>query len=217
MPSPSNAMDITRLRDETPGCAIVNHLNNAGSSLPTRRTLDATLDHLRLEAEIGGYEAADQAQERIEAFYPSAARLIGARPDEIAFIENTMDLATGTVMAKARMTNAAERLWPGAFVPARIVLGIDANAVTMPASALQIGQAGAFVYVVREGRAVVVPIKVARTVGEEVVVASGLNGGENVVPRGQLRLAEGLAVNVDAPRPPGGKPSAGKQPTEAKN
>ncbi len=69
-------MDITRLRDETPGCAIVNHLNNAGSSLPTRRTLDATLDHLRLEAEIGGYEAADQAQERIEAFYPSAARLI---------------------------------------------------------------------------------------------------------------------------------------------
>jgi hypothetical protein len=96
---------------------------------------------------------------------------------EIAFIENTMDLATGTVTAKARMTNAAERLWPGAFVPARIVLGIDANAVTMPTSALQIGQAGPFVYVVREGRAVVVPIKVARTVGEEVVVASGLNGG----------------------------------------
>nr|WP_231712342.1 aminotransferase class V-fold PLP-dependent enzyme [Vineibacter terrae] len=81
-------MDITRLRDETPGCAVVNHLNNAGSSLPTRRTLDATLDHLRLEAEIGGYEAADQAHERIEAFYPSTARLIGARPDEIAFIEN---------------------------------------------------------------------------------------------------------------------------------
>ncbi|MBM3622020.1 MAG: efflux RND transporter periplasmic adaptor subunit [Alphaproteobacteria bacterium] len=137
---------------------------------------------------------------------------------EIAFIENTMDLATGTVTAKARMTNAAERLWPGAFVPARIVLGVDANAVTMPASALQIGQAGPFVFVVREGRAVVVPIKVARTIGEEVVVASGLNGGEQVVTSGQLRLADGVPVSISAPRPPGaGKPAAGKPPAEAKN
>jgi multidrug efflux system membrane fusion protein len=137
---------------------------------------------------------------------------------EIAFIENTMDLATGTVTAKARMTNDAERLWPGAFVPARIALGVDANAVTMPTAALQIGQAGAFVYVVRDNRAVVVPIKVARTIGEEVVVASGLNGGERVVTSGQLRLADGVAVTVSAPRPPGAaKPGAGKPPAEAKN
>jgi selenocysteine lyase/cysteine desulfurase len=81
-------MDVDRLRAETPGCARVVHLNSAGSSLPTQRTLDATVDHLRLEAEIGGYEAADRERTRIEAFYPSVARLIGARPDEIAFIEN---------------------------------------------------------------------------------------------------------------------------------
>jgi multidrug efflux system membrane fusion protein len=136
---------------------------------------------------------------------------------EIAFIENTMDLATGTVMAKARMTNAAERLWPGAYVPARIVLGVDPNAVTMPASALQIGQSGPYVFVVREGRAVIVPLKVARTIGEEVVVASGLNGGEQVITSGQLRLADGVAVTVDKPRPPAGKPGVGKPPSEAKN
>lgn len=137
---------------------------------------------------------------------------------EIAFIENAMDLATGTVTAKASMTNTAERLWPGAFVPARIVLGVDANAVTMPASALQIGQAGPFVFVVRGNRAVVVPIKVARTIGEEVVVASGLNGGEQVVTSGQLRLADGVAVSIITPRPPGsGKPASGKQPAEARN
>lgn len=134
---------------------------------------------------------------------------------EIAFIENTMDVATGTVTAKARMTNAAEALWPGAFVPARIVLGVEANAVTLPSSAVQIGQAGPFVYVVRDGRAVVVPIKTARTVNEEVVVASGLNGGETVVTSGQLRLADGVAVSVGPPRPPG-RP-AGKPPAEAKN
>ncbi len=137
---------------------------------------------------------------------------------EIAFLENTMDLATGTVMAKARMANAAERLWPGAFIPAKIILGIDPNAVTMPASALQIGQAGPFVFVVRDNRAVIVPIKVARTIGEEVVVASGLNGGERVVTSGQLRLADGVAITISTPKPAdAGKGQPRKPPAEAKN
>ena len=81
-------LDIAQIRAETPGCAHVLHLNAAGSALPSRRTLDATLDHLRLEAEIGGYEAAAQAHEALEGFYPTVASLIGAAPDEIAFIEN---------------------------------------------------------------------------------------------------------------------------------
>ena len=82
------SLDVERIRAETPGCAHVLHLNAAGSSLPSRRTLDATLDHLRLEAEIGGYEAADRARPMLDGFYPSIATLIGAEPGEIAYVEN---------------------------------------------------------------------------------------------------------------------------------
>ncbi|MBM3648065.1 MAG: aminotransferase class V-fold PLP-dependent enzyme [Alphaproteobacteria bacterium] len=81
-------LDLARLRAETPGCANVLHLNAAGSALPSQRTLDATLGHLRLEAEIGGYEAADRAHADLEGFYPSVAKLIGAAADEIGFVEN---------------------------------------------------------------------------------------------------------------------------------
>jgi len=83
------AEEVARVRAETPGCARVAHFNNAGASLPPQAVLDAHLAHLRREAEIGGYEAQDEAQARIEAVYASVARLIGAAgSDEIALVEN---------------------------------------------------------------------------------------------------------------------------------
>ncbi|MGO1075495.1 aminotransferase class V-fold PLP-dependent enzyme [Inquilinus sp. CA228] len=81
-------LDLDRLRADTPGCARVLHLDNAGSALPPRPVLDAMLDHLRREAEIGGYAAAAEAEPRLEAAYVSIARLIGAHPAEIAMMEN---------------------------------------------------------------------------------------------------------------------------------
>ncbi|MEU4822420.1 aminotransferase class V-fold PLP-dependent enzyme [Actinomadura citrea] len=81
-------MDIDKVRSDTPGCARVAHLNNAGAALPPRPVIDAVTGHFELESLIGGYEAAEQNEAPIAHFYDAVARLLGARPDEIAFVEN---------------------------------------------------------------------------------------------------------------------------------
>src|SRR5262245_39510596 len=81
-------MDIERLRAETPGCANVIHLNNAGASLMPHSVLDAVLGHIRREGEIGGYEAYAEAVERLGAVYDSVAALLNAERDEIALMDN---------------------------------------------------------------------------------------------------------------------------------
>lgn len=82
-------IDVSRARAETPGCAHVIHLNNAGAALMPQSVLDATIGHLQLEARIGGYEAARAQEEAIERVYDDIARLIGAHRDEIALFENS--------------------------------------------------------------------------------------------------------------------------------
>lgn len=81
-------LDVAALRRQTPGCAHVTHFNNAGAALMPRPVLDAVIDHLRLESEIGGYEAQARERERIEGVYASAAALIHAAPEEIAIAES---------------------------------------------------------------------------------------------------------------------------------
>lgn len=84
----SAGIDLERVRADTPGCAKVAHLNNAGSALPPDQVVDAVVSFLRREAEIGGYEAKAEAQAELEASYDSVARLINADRSEIAMIEN---------------------------------------------------------------------------------------------------------------------------------
>ena len=81
-------MDVEALRAATPGCAHRLHLNNAGAALLAQPTLDAMTAHLRLEAEIGGYEAATAAQDAIGATYAGIAGLLGGRADEVALFDN---------------------------------------------------------------------------------------------------------------------------------
>jgi len=125
----------------------------------------------------------------------------------VAFIENTVDPMTGTVMAKARIGNANEGLWPGQFVRAEVVLGIEPEALSVLAPAVQLGPQGPYVFVIKDGNvAEVRPISIKRTQSGESVVGTGLKPGEQVVTDGQLRLVNGAAVTVkpaqnEAPKP----------------
>jgi cysteine desulfurase / selenocysteine lyase len=82
------SLDVARARQETPGSAHVLHFNNAGAALMPQPVLEATRDYLDLEAQIGGYEAADREEAALERVYGAAAQMLGCDPDEIAFIEN---------------------------------------------------------------------------------------------------------------------------------
>jgi len=80
----TRTIDVEAERAGTPGCATVRHLNNAGAALPGAATLATMIDHLHLESERGGYEAAASVADRLGAVRHSAARLLGAGPDEVA-------------------------------------------------------------------------------------------------------------------------------------
>jgi selenocysteine lyase/cysteine desulfurase len=82
------AIDLARARAETPACERILHFNNAGASLMPAPVLAAVKTHLDREAEIGGYEAADEAADRLEAVYDSIARLLHCAREEVALVEN---------------------------------------------------------------------------------------------------------------------------------
>lgn len=88
MDSLHSPLDVTALREDTPGCAGVIHLNNAGSALPPTVVVNTMVAHLRREEEIGGYEAHAEAADRIATVYGSIGQLINARADQVALVES---------------------------------------------------------------------------------------------------------------------------------
>ena len=130
---------------------------------------------------------------------------------KLVFVDNTVTAQTGTVLLKTRVPNANEVIWPGQFVSVRIVLTIEPEAVVVPEAAVQPGQDSSFVYVVDENNKVKVqPVKIARQIGAEVVIASGIKAGDRVITEIPQALAPGGTVTVAGEAKGGAKGEKGK-------
>jgi membrane fusion protein, multidrug efflux system len=116
---------------------------------------------------------------------------------KLTFIDNSVDLTTGTIKLKATFDNAAHALWPGQFADVNLMLKSQPNAIVVPTAALQTSQNGTFVYVINQDlTAQPQAVKVGWNIGEETVIASGLQPGQRVVTDGQLRLTPGAKVDI---------------------
>jgi membrane fusion protein, multidrug efflux system len=125
-----------------------------------------------------------------------------AETGSLTFVDNTVDNTTGTIKLKGTFANADHRLWPGQFSTVMLRLSEEENATVVPSQAVQTGQTGDFIFVVKsdmtaESR----PVKVARTIGGDSVIAQGIKPGEIVVTDGQLRLLPGIKVQVKPSQP----------------
>ena len=157
-----------------------------------------------LQRRLGG-----RGQLRVVAVpvHDSAAALQG----ELSFVDNHVDSTTGTVLLKARFPNRDGRLWPGEFVDVTLVLGVQSEAIVIPAQAVLAGQQGSYVFVVEaDGTARQRPVTVQRTVDGLAVLADPLEPGTIVVTDGQLRVTPGAKVDVRTAA--GAEDTSGGQP-----
>ncbi|HLI82771.1 MAG TPA: efflux RND transporter periplasmic adaptor subunit [Bryobacteraceae bacterium] len=115
----------------------------------------------------------------------------------LTFVDNAVDTTTGTIKLKGTFENRDHKLWPGQFVRVTLRLSERPNAITVPNEAIQTGQNGTFVYVVKPDRSVEVrPVETSLRVNQDMVVDKGLEVGETVVTEGQLRLAPDSHVAI---------------------
>jgi multidrug efflux system membrane fusion protein len=119
----------------------------------------------------------------------------------VTFMNNTVDPTTGTIQLKATFPNADNALWPGQFVDVALTLTTE-RAVLVPTQAVQAGQQGPFVFVVKPDSTVESrPVKVGRRLARELVIEQGVSADERVVTDGQLRLVPGARVEVRPSKP----------------
>lgn len=113
----------------------------------------------------------------------------------IVFVDNEVDTASGTIRIKASFTNEDERLWPGEYVDIAVTLRNELDALVIPGAAVQSGQLGNYVFVVKADDSVEArKISIARSAGENTVIGEGLKPGERIVVDGQIRLTPGTKV-----------------------
>jgi multidrug efflux system membrane fusion protein len=143
--------------------------------------------------EIRTYQA--RAPLEVEAYASDDKTLLSR--GKLTLIDNQVDTTTGTVRLKATFDNADERLWPGEFVSARLIVSTREQAIVVPAQTVMNGPQGSYLYVIKQDDTVERrAVQVAATEENRAVIEKGLARGERVVIEGQYRLTEGAKVNV---------------------
>lgn len=184
------------------GAAIVK----AGSIVGDNgATLVSLLQITPIDVTFGIPEQALPAVQQLNAHGPlsveASAGSGSPREGRLAFIDNTVDPATGTIRMKAIYPNADGALWPGEFVHVRLRLRIDPQRTVIPDASIQDGINGKYLWLVRSGRANLIPVTVVRTYVPEqgpalAVIGSGIRAGDLVVTEGQLRLTPGARISL---------------------
>ena len=176
-----NEGNLVRVNDGSP-LVVINQLTpiNVTFSVPEQNLAD-------LKRHMTG------AKLTVEATFPSDEGR--PEPGTLALVDNAVDRTTGTIKLKAEFKNAARRLWPGQFINIALTLATQADAVVIPSEAIQVGEEGQHVFVVKEDKRVEVrPVTVGRTNEGEAVIVKGLAAGEQVVREGQFLLGPGSRV-----------------------
>jgi membrane fusion protein, multidrug efflux system len=130
-------------------------------------------------------------------------------PGKLAFVDNQVDAASGTVLLKAEFPNLHSELWPGEFVRVRLRMFDQAGAVVVPSAAVTSSQSGPYLYVVKADTTVETrKVVVSRTWRDLTVIADGVEPGETVVTDGQLRLSPGAKAAIRSPQGQGSEKRA---------
>jgi membrane fusion protein, multidrug efflux system len=146
------------------------------------------------ERQLGALRAAGVQNVPVSATQPGSNRTATGR---LTFVDNAVDATTGTITLKATFTNEDRSLWPGQFVNVAVTLSNRPNVVVVPLQAVQVGQRGQYVYVVKRDNGVEMrPVKVAQEVEQQAIIDNGVSAGETVVTDGQIRLTPKSKVDI---------------------
>ena len=194
------------LRLVDPGNLI--HANDAGALVIVTQVHPITVVFTLPEAELPRIMDARRAGPvRVLAYTSDHKTRLSE--GELLTLDNAIDMASGTIKLKAQFLNADNRLWPGQFIDARLQANVLHDVVTIPAAAVQRGQDGMYVYLVKPDSTVAMrPVEETLEQDGVAAISKGLEGGEQVVINGQSRLTDGVRVAARSGAEPA-KPGSG--------
>jgi multidrug efflux system membrane fusion protein len=174
--------------------ALVKANDSASSLVTLNQIAPIAVAYAVPETELAAIRAA-QADGDIAVSVKDRDTALNLTGGRLMFIDNTVDVSTGTITLKAVFPNESHLLWPGQFVHVTTQTGMDRAVIVVPSTAIMAGQKGATAYIMKPDRTVELrDVKIMRTDGDNTLVAAGIGAGDTVVTDGQLRLLPGVKV-----------------------